>query len=198
MNRREWLKTMVGLAAAGAVGACETAPPQRLPELSYKHLEPLRLDVARIDVADEYTAPAAAPHVEHLFPMPPARALRRWADDRLVAAGTPGRYARFVIQDARVIETELPRTRGVRGAFTTDQTHRYELTLAAALEIREERGNFRNAFASAKAMRSRTTAEGITLNEREKAWHELLEMTMADLNTSLERQIREDLARYLV
>jgi hypothetical protein len=130
--------------------------------------------------------------------MPPARALRRWADDRLVAAGAPGRYARFVIQDAKVIETELPRTRGVRGAFTTDQTHRYEVTLAAALEIREERGNFRNAFASAKAMRSRTTAENITLNDREKAWHELLEMTMADINTSLERQIREDLARYLV
>jgi hypothetical protein len=145
---------------------------------------------------DEYQEPLRPPNVDHLFPTPPERAMRRWATDRLVASGTPDRYARFVIQDAKVIESELPRTEGVRGAFTTDQTQRYDLTLSAALEIREERGNFRAGFVSANTSRSRTVAEDITVNDRERIWFEMLEQAMNDLNAELERQIRANLTRF--
>lgn len=184
---------------AGGVAACSTQPPRpRFPELTYGHLGQFHLDVARIEISSEYKATMASPNVEHLFPTPPEQTLRRWAEDRLVASGKPGRYARYVIQDAKVTEAELPRTPGLRGAFTTDQTQRYDGALSVLLEIREERANYRAGTASAWASRSRTVAEGITINERDKLFFELLEAMMNDLNAEMDRQIKANLAQYLV
>jgi hypothetical protein len=115
----------------------------------------------------------------------------------LVPTGTPQRYARFVIQDAKVTDTLLPRTPGVRGAFTTDQTNRYDGSLAVRLDVRSERGNLREGEASAWATRGRTVAEGITVNEREKAWFDLVESMMNDINAELDRQIRANLGQFL-
>lgn len=190
---------LVLLLAGGAAAACSTQPPRpRFPELTYGHLGQFTLDVSRIEIVSEYKANFAAPNVEHLFPTAPEQTLRRWAQDRLVATGTPGRIARFVIQDAKVTETELPRTPGVRGAFTTDQTQRYDGALAVVLEIREERANYRAGTASAWASRSRTVAEGITINDRDKVWFDLVEAMMNDLNAEMDRQIRANLAQFVV
>ena len=40
--------------------------------------------------------------------------------------------------------------------------------------------------------------EGITINDREKVWFELLEATMNELNAEMDRQIRANLAQFLV
>ncbi len=194
--RRNW--GFLILIIATVLGGCEATPTgHRFPELTYAHLGMIRIDAARIEIADEYQEPLRPPNVDHLFPTPPERVMRRWATDRLAATGTPDRYARFVIQDAKVIETELPRTQGIRGAFTTDQTQRYDLTLSAAIEIREERGNYRSGYATASTSRSRTVAEDISVNEREQIWFELMEQAMNDLNAELERQIRGNLTRFV-
>lgn len=195
--KRNWLAICV--LAATVLGGCQSAPPStRSPELTYTHLGAIRLDAERIEIADEYQEPLRPPNVDHLFPTPPERAMRRWAMDRLAASGTPGRYARFVILDAKVTETNLPRTTGVAGAFTKDQSQRYDLTMSAAVEIREDRGNFRSGFATASTSRSRTVAEDISVNQREKAWFEMLEQAMNELNTELERQVQGNMARFVV
>jgi hypothetical protein len=188
----------LSLAAAAALGACASPPPrQRFPDLTYGHLGQFRLDASRVEIVSEYRSPMAAPNIEHLLPVNPEQALRRWGQDRLQATGTAGRYVRFVITDAKVVDTELPRTPGMRGAFTTDQTNRYDGSLAAAVEIREERGNYRAGVATAWANRSRTVPEGITVNDREKVWFELVESMMNDINAELDRQIKANLAQFL-
>jgi hypothetical protein len=96
-----------------------------------------------------------------------------------------------------MIETELKRTQGVRGAFTTDQSQRYDLSLACSLEILDDRGLLRQAFASAAATRFRTVPEGISINEREKVWFDLVEASMNDINAEMDRQIRANMARFL-
>ncbi len=190
--------TALLLASAG-LAACSTQPPRpRFPDLTYGHLGQFTLDVSTVEIVSEYKAPFAAPNVDHLFPTPPEQTLRRWAQDRLVASGKPGRLARFVIQDAKVTEAALPRTPGVRGAFTTDQTQRYDASFSVVLEIREERANYRAGTASAWATRSRTVPEGITVNDRDKVWFDLIEASMNDLNAEMDRQIRANLAQFLV
>ena len=181
-----------------ALAGCSTSPPpQRFPELTYGHLGVMRLDVEKVEIVNEYQAPLAPPNVDHLFPIPPERAMRRWAQDRLAANGTPGRYARFVITDAKVTETNLPRSTGLTGAFTKDQSQRYDLSMSAAIEIREDRGNFRTGYATASTSRSRSVREDITINDREKVWFEMLEQAMNELNAELERQIKGNMARFL-
>ena len=195
--KRHWVAIWTVLAVV--LAGCQTTPPlARFPELTYGHLGVMRLDVERVDIVSEYQPALRSPNVDHLFPTPPERVMRRWAQDRLAANGTPGRHARFVILDAKVTETNLPRTSGLTGAFTKDQSQRYDLSLSAAIEVREDRGNFRTGYATASTSRSRSVREDITVNDREKVWFEMLEQAMNELNAELDRQVKANMTRFLV
>lgn len=189
---------VIGVAATTGLAACQSAPPKpAFAALTYAHKGVLRLVVANVDVVTEYNAPMRRPNIEHEMPVLPVETLQRWPRDRLVAAGGAEHFARFIVREASVKETELPRTAGVRGAITTDQSERYDIVLAAAVEIRQQRANFIEASAEARVTRFRTVKEGISLAERERAWYELLEQSMNDLDAELERQVRTHLARFV-
>lgn len=201
ISRRRWLSGAASLAAlAGAdFAGCATPPPQnRFPELTYAHLGKFRLDVSQISIVSEYKSPFTPPNIEQDMPVLPEKAMRRWAADRLVATGTPGHTAQFVITDAKVTDTKLPKTQGLRGVFTTDQSDRYDTSFAARIAVRAEPGSFGGTGqATASATRAQTVPEGISVNEREKVWFDLVEATMNDLNAELERQIRAHLSQFL-
>ena len=72
------------LAAAG----CETAVgPRSFPEQTFRHLPPISLDVAKIEIVLFFEPPLKAPHVEHEMPVPPHKAIKRWVVDRIRTVG---------------------------------------------------------------------------------------------------------------
>ncbi|MBM3503831.1 MAG: hypothetical protein FJX65_08140 [Alphaproteobacteria bacterium] len=184
------------LGTATVLVACQGQPlPPPIPELSFNHMPVIRLAVGSIEYREEYEPPLKPPNVEHLFPTSPQSAARRWAEDRLRAAGGPGR-AVFVIRRAPVVEAKLARSTGVRSLFTVDQAERYDAELDVALEIRDERG-FQEAFATAQAERNRTVPENATLYQRERAFFEMTEGLMKDISAQLDANIQRYLAKYL-
>ena len=195
--RRRTILIAAGAAALMGVAACETTVPRSgFPELAYSHLPPINLAVSRVDVVQEYRAPGNKPNVEHLFPVVPALVAERWARDRLKPVGADG-IARVTVKNASVVEVPLERTSGIRGMLTTDQAERYDGAIEIAIEIVAPDGRVAGSVAS-RAERRRTVPEDITLLEREKVWFEMTEAMMNDLNASLERQIRDNLSRWLV
>ena len=178
---------LASLAALVLLASCRDAPPgPRYPELSFAHLPPIRLNVAELQVVREYVSPGTKPNVEQLFPARPADVAERWARDRLRPVGGEG-VAVVRIKEASVVEVPLPRTEGVRGAFTTDQSERYDGVLEVSVEASRRGG--RSAVVSSRATRSRSVPEDITLNDREKVWFEMSEALINDINAALERQI---------
>lgn len=190
---------LTGLAALVVlflVGCTTPPPPQKLPELTYGHLPRIRLAVDRVDIRDDYKPPLTAPNIEHRVPQAPAKASVRWAGDRLVAVPDGGgRRAEFVVVDARMIETPLPRTGGVQGMFTTDQDQRYDAHLAVRLEIVDARGATLGVVTAA-ANQSRTAPEGITLDARDRLQFEVVEALMRIVDAELTRSIDSTLARW--
>ena len=188
----------LGLIAIGLLAGCESAPPPRpiFPEVGFSHLPPLTFDASSVEVVNEYVAPLKRPNVEHEMPLRPAVAAERWAKDRVKAAGNSNRSVRVTVKNARVVESELKRTTGLRGMFTTDQAQRYDAELEMLIEVRNDRG-FREGSASAIARRSTTVPEGITINDREKEYFKLVEDMMGDINREMERSIREHMAKFL-
>ena len=188
--------------AVTALAGCETpvrAPD--FPQLTYAHLAPFRLAVGRVEVVVDYTSPAKAPNVEHLFPVHPAAAAERWAHDRLRAAGPTlgvggGGLVRATVVNAAVVEVPLKRTTGLRGAFTIDQSERYDGLIEMRIELTAADGRHR-ASVTSRAERSRTVAENISIQDREKVWFEMTGAMMNDLNASLDRQIRKNFAAFL-
>jgi len=186
-----FLLCFVGLALAG----CQTTPDPMLPEITFQHLPPIKLNVARIEVVDGVKEPLAAPHVGHRFPTPPRTGLHTWARDRLQAAGTAG-VARFVIIDADVTENRLKLKKGLKGAFTDEQSHRYDAKVSARLEVTGV-ANLRMAEARAGAERSQTIAESATVNQRERLWFDMVDGLMGDFNAAMEANIRKHLSLVL-
>ena len=157
-------------------------------QISLAHLQPISLNVARIEVENRYVSPATRPNVEHEFPVSPAAVASNWGRDRLRAVGQSG-VARVVVLRASVVEDPLKRTTGVTGAFTRDQSERYDAIIDMMVELRDAAGNVR-VTAESTAKRSRSVSENVSLIEREKIWFEMTETMMSDLNTALENQVR--------
>ncbi len=186
-----------GLLAILALNGCKATPPApKYPELTYGHYGIIGLDVASIEFVTTFIPPQKQPHVEHLSPASPILAMERWTNDRLRAMGREG-VARVVVSNASIIETPLQVTGGVRGWFTTDQAARYDATIEVEVQIRDA-GGVQRAFTRAKAERSRGVPENASIVDRERVLFELVEATTTDINTELDRGIRQFMARYVV
>ena len=158
------------------------------PQISFAHLKPISLDVARVEVENNYVSPETRPFIEHEFPASLAALAMNWASDRLNAVGSSD-VLRVMVRRASVVEVPLPRSGGLEGMFRRDQSERYDAVIELMAEIRDEVGNSRVTIET-KVSRSQTVAENISLIERDKIWFDMTEAMMSDLNAELEKQIR--------
>ena len=197
VSRPRIIPTLIMAAGlAAALGGCETPVTKPVfPDLTYGHLPPIRLKVARIEVVTAYVSPAARPNVEHLFPVTPAVVAARWLRDRLEATGGQG-LVRATVLEGGVVEVPLKKSTGIRGAFTIDQSERYDAVLAVKIQIIRENGSDA-VMVFSRVERLRTVAEDISPYAREKLWFAMTEAMMNDLNADLERQIRTYFTGYL-
>jgi hypothetical protein len=175
---------------AMVVAACETAaPPSRPQPMTFDDLTPIRLDVARLEVVDEYQAPMRDPNVDHVFPQTPSDAMRAWAQGRFRPEGSAG-VARLIIQEASVVREDLPRTGGITGIFTRDQSERLSASMRVRLEIE---GPNRGGYAQAQARRSVTLPEDANVAQREAAWARLTRDTLEGLDEQFVQTVNREL-----
>ena len=184
------------IIAMFALTACVTAGPQpSYPEITFTHLQPIKLNVAAITYEPRYRQPIAAPNIGHEFPTPPAQAVERWIADRLTAVGTVGQ-ANIIVHRATATETKLQVKKGLSGAFSTDQAWRYDVHVEVSIKATDPNRKI-TAQARVIAKQSRTLPEDASLSEREDLWFALTEAVIRKFNTAFEAQIRKDLAKLL-
>ena len=146
------------------------------PPLRYDYLTPLRLNVAAIQIEQRFVPSGAAPDVTQYDPVPPMRALRTMAEDRLQALGTAGN-AVFVIQNA-----SLARRRDTVSG-----------NLAVELGIYPT-PNTRAAFAQASVSGTFTG----DLDDLPARLYDLTKSMMDRMNVEFEYQIRRSLGAWLL
>lgn len=186
---------MLSIACSGILAGCDTAPPPPLfPDIRFTDRPPIPLAVTSIEIRSTFQPQFHPPYVEHLFPESPQRAIDTWARDRLRAVGGEG-IAVFTILNASVTETELPRTGGIKGEFTTQASERYDATVEARLEILDTRG-FPVRTASATIRRSQSVLEGISPNDRDKSWYDMTRALTRDFDQQMTSEIRSNFGSF--
>ena len=189
------IRTIMIVILLAATG-CETAvQPRSFSEQTFRHLPPISLDVAEIDIVLFFEPPLKAPHVEHEMPVPPHKAIERWVVDRIRTVGISGQ-AVLTVRDASVVEKRLKPLGGIRGTFTKEQAERYDARVEVEISAIDGRG-LRSAKAMTTSSRSRTVPEDATLHQRQILWYELTERIMQDFDRTFEAQIRKHLAAFL-
>ncbi|MFC4352322.1 hypothetical protein ACFOW6_12305 [Fodinicurvata halophila] len=197
LSRRGFMIAGTGAASLALLAGCEMTPPRNdFARIGFDHRQPLRFDVASIEVIQQYEAPREAPYVGHRFPDPLPEVAERWGHQRLKAEG-PRNNARFTIQEASVVEQELAGTQGLKRFFVIDQSERYDARLRAELEIRDSSDGARRVV-RADVRRSLTVAEDASLTEREAIWFQLTEDLMRRFDREMEQVVRENLTPWLL
>ena len=182
VHRRPFL-----LFAATAAASCARqeppAPPPLLTPMSWKHLTPLPLDVASLEVVPPSPAPLPG-DTGALLPTPPAEAVRGMARDRLSAVGASGQ-AVFLVTAASLVQEGG----GRRGSLRCVLGCRLEITGKAA----EDGGADGPGFAEARVEHEVSGPDAA----RPQAAELLLRRAMDDLNVEFEFQLRRNLRRWL-
>lgn len=190
MLERRTLLLALPLAAA----ACAGGEPAPLPPLvtGYRHLTPIRLNVATVEVQPPG---AAAVRVDDPAPVRPEQEMVRMAQERLVAMGSEN-TARFLVQTAEFRRERLAGQGGLVGMFAGEPGERLTVRLQARLEVLGGDGR-RVGFVEAEARRQRTLPDGGSAAERRRAAEEVVRQSMDDLNVEFEFQVRRNLRPFL-
>jgi hypothetical protein len=176
------------------VGACETAVEGRnFAQISFAHMPPIKLDVAKIDVREAAPEAPGNGNIEHELPVSLRGAARSWARERLQAVGQSG-TAVVTVEQADFKEERLTKTKGLKGIFTTDQVERYRARLTLSVMISSPTGS---ATARAMGSRSQTVPEDASLADREKVWFSMTEKLVKAVDAEMEKRIRKNLHSYL-
>lgn len=174
LSRRVLLLAPLALTACGTGGTSSGD----FPLLSYTYLPALKLNVASIDIENQWQPAEAADHVESLSPETPLAALREMAKDRLAAYGTSGK-AVFVIEDASLIRGETD----IHGSF------------AVRLDVYSQ-GGTKAGSAEARVSRDAPSPGGQGRLMRQ-ALYDLTRTLMNSMNVEFEYQVRRSLGAWL-
>lgn len=180
------------LAVVALLTACADQPTPPPPPREFVLPPKINLDVQTLSLADRSgMQPSSSPYNSNDFQPTINQAIRQWAKDRLQAVGPVGQ-AMVVIRDASLSQQAIPYEHDF---FTRQQASKYIAHVAVDVEAKS-RDNY--AMASAEATRFVTLPENPTVDERQKAYFELLNGLMRDLGTNLEASIQEHLHDFIV
>jgi hypothetical protein len=193
-----FLRTCLALALFCLLAvACAPAPaPPHFPEITFRTEAPFRIAAKTVEIVEAYVPPLRAPNVEHESPVPPSILLRRWAEQRLEAAGGLDRV-RATITDASIVETELATNQTVETSFQTEQAFRFEARAAMRIELVDTAGVVR-ATVEGAAEQVRTLPENATLLERQEVLFQMSEDVARALDKVLGEILRQHFAAHLV
>lgn len=182
----------VSFAAALLLASCtlpnETRPQ---PHYTYKDYPPTTLGVATIQVMQDYVMPAQDPHVEHLLPQPLPSAVADWARTRFKAGGADGNLI-ITIKDASIVGQDLPKTSGVKGWFTIDQSQRYEGKITVEFRIDGAKDGA-GGSGTVLVNRGQTVAENSSIQDRDRTWTGMEQTMISDLDANTQRMLQNRL-----
>ena len=190
------LKLLVLAAVCLVSGACTTPPNTGLPDLTFKHLTPISLKVANIQISALNELNAVPNDVSNRFPISPLQATKKWALHRLQIAGNSG-TAKFSILKANVTETSLATDKTITGIFKQEASERYEAIVEAQIEIFDKDGE-RIAVVKSSADWAQTVREDTSLTNRRRIWFRMIEKLMTNFNDKMEEEILRYLKKLIV
>ncbi len=180
------------LMVAVLLAGCTAGPPQTvLPDMTFANMTPIRIDAAKVAVVDRYQSPMQRPDVEYDFSPQPAVAAEKMLKRQLVAAGGTD-VLRAVIEEASVVRKDLPAHSSLTGILmqapavqlTAVMKVRFELFDPAAPDIIL-------GHAEVIARRVKTIDEGLSPDERARAYFDLTEELMNNLNAGMQSVIKK-------
>ena len=188
------LKRLIFFLPLWLLCACQHPGPPAPSEPNFTRYQPIYIDVASIDLVEEYESPMQPPNVEHLIPYSPADAMKIWIKDRLRAVGSD-KNLQIMIKDASVISTPLQSPDALFPSL--NHINRYDAKLTIEMRIYGSSDALSLANIDVTATRSVNIAEKASLAERKAAFNKMIFDLMESANAELEKNIYKYFGNYI-
>ena len=173
LSRRAILTLPLLLAACGGDDSSESA--NAFPPLRYDYLPPIQLNVASVEIQQQFIPSGLPPDVTAADPVQPIDALKKMANDRLQALGTSNKAVFAILNASLTREDDV-----IRG------------TLSVSLTIYDG-NNAQQGYAIATVDRSHSG----DIDNLGKALYAFTKALMNDMNVEFEYQVRRNLKNWL-
>lgn len=184
-------KLLLSLVAVTLAACSDAPPPPPQFTISFADKPVYNLYASKIEIVEDYQSTFRYPNVEHQFTITPAEGVRIWARDRLRAAGNDN-IVEVIIKDASVVEKPLHTNKGIKGAFTNEQSANYEGRIAVEIKLFEAAKMIPTATVNVNVGKSMTLAENASPRDREQLYNTLTR----DMMTALDAQLSRNLETY--
>ena len=170
--------------------SCALAPaPVPALALNFENLKPYLVDVAVVEVIEEYRSSFDDPYVEHLSPVTPMQGLRQWASARFRPVGSVGSL-RINVTNASIIGKSLDTNKDFKALFISEQGAEFSGTVAVTLDVLDTQG-VTVAHISAHASAVKTLAEDASLQDRDYVMFSLTDSLIEAFSGEASRQINQ-------
>ncbi len=175
------------------VTACSSTPGAAVkaqPELSFTNISPYHVEASRVEVENKYVPGADPKDISSTFPVSPDIALRRYAENRLQPGGVQGAL-KFIIEDARVYQTQIKPDNKVVNWMGAGNQDQYEVFLKLNLFYTDELGMQQGRQGVLNFNRTLTMPSSVSLAEREVRQLQFLDQLMKDVDVAVSKALAE-------
>lgn len=179
-------------------GCTETLPiVSRPPDMTFANFRPIELNVARIDVQNNYSPLMADPNVGHLFPIPPYVAVEKLIRRQLVPAGDEN-ILRVRIDEASVVREYLTAPNPIEDLFVRRPSEKLKAKILLRFELFSPQApDIVIGHAEVIVRRTKTLLEGTPIAERDQAYFALTEDLMDSVNDGLKTIVKNTFGKKL-
>jgi hypothetical protein len=187
------MKKLSIICAAILLAACANTEthPRPVPQYVYQQYPVAQLNVGSIQVVEAYTMPMNKPNAEQLMPEPLPKAVANWARGHFKATGGDGTLT-ITIKDASVVEQDLKRSKGLKGAVTIDQAELYNAHILVEFSV-SNMSSGKEGSGQVNVSRSQSIAENASLQDRDVLWTGMEEKMMLDVDAAAQTMLQQKL-----
>lgn len=179
--------------SALALTACVNGVPGEVKpvDLTFPQFAPVQVNVAKVEVYDNFNPSAAAGHIEHEFPTAPDQAAKALLESKLQAGGS-GQILRAYIDDASVISEKQPLSDGLASTFTRETSEIYRAHMAVRFELADTAApDIVIGRANVTSDRTTSILENTSLADRDRAAVNLTNTLMGDVYAGLKGTVND-------
>ena len=182
---------IIAVAICALLSGCQDAPPQSAtPQLTLAQIQPINLNVGKIDISSKYVPPMRDPNVDHLFQQTPEQVTEALIQKQLVAAGND-QTLRAIITDASVVKQTMTKDSGITGLFAPQPAEKYHARVAVRFElVNNDAPDVVLAHAEVSTEREKTLYEDASIADRDAAFLALDEAIVNDLSNGFNTTVR--------
>ena len=183
----------VGIVTLGLTACTFSAPSSNVTPLTFDAINSVNLNVADINISDEYTPPLKSPYIEHTLVNPPYRAAYNLIQSAYKPFGSQDEI-QFVIKKASIVTEQVSDTVSLFKFWQDQMATLYTAQVIVEIYLKEGMPPYtQKGQGEVVVTRKLKVSPQSSAVEREEELNHMVELMMLDLKSGLTKTLEENL-----